>query len=219
MESPVRSGFTGYINIVTQERRPTRRAADPPSCQSQASVLTVGDQVGGGRLTPSRWAVLTTIIEQHSQSMLIVNSLTSKIALCFLGLAISLLAACQPPQSIAATPSIVPNVDQLLTPTPFMWPLTIQFDDANHPMRASVDTLLQLTPGVSTLQEMYNSIGYPRKRKDFSDSVALLYPSLWVKSPDVVILDGNSGKVMVVSIENVSTVSYTHLTLPTTPYV
>jgi hypothetical protein len=29
-----------------------RRAADPPSCRSWASVLTVGDRVGGGRLTP-----------------------------------------------------------------------------------------------------------------------------------------------------------------------
>lgn len=85
-----------------------------------------------------------------------------------------------------------------------MWPLAIQFDDADHPMKASVDTLLQLTPGVSTLQEMYNSVGYPRKRKDFPDSVALLYPSLWVKSPHVIILDGKSGKVMVVAIENVS---------------
>ncbi len=132
------------------------------------------------------------------------NSLTSKIALCFLGLVTSLLAACQSPQSIAATPSIVPNVDQLLTPTPFVWPLAIQFDDANHPMKASVGTLLQLTPGVSTMEDIYRSIGYPRKRKDFPDSIALLYPSLWPKSPHVVILDGKSGKALVISIENVS---------------
>jgi hypothetical protein len=31
---------------------PTRRAADLPSCGSWASVLTIGDRVGGKRLTP-----------------------------------------------------------------------------------------------------------------------------------------------------------------------
>ena len=34
---------------------PLRYEGAPPSCQSWASILTVGDLVGGGRLTPSRW--------------------------------------------------------------------------------------------------------------------------------------------------------------------
>ena len=35
-------------DLAAEERHPTRRAADPPSCRSWASVLTVGDRVGGG---------------------------------------------------------------------------------------------------------------------------------------------------------------------------
>jgi hypothetical protein len=52
----------GYL---IEKPRPTRRAADPPSCVSWASVLTVVDRVGGGRLTPNRWAATLALVTKY----------------------------------------------------------------------------------------------------------------------------------------------------------
>lgn len=71
-------------------------------------------------------------------------------------------------------------------------------------MKASPENLSQLIPGTSTLQDLYTTVGYPQRRKDYPEGIALLYPSQWVKDPHVVLLDGITGKVLVVSIENIS---------------
>ena len=104
------------------------------------------------------------------------------------------------PPTVTTTPSNVPAP----TATPVVWPLQIQLDSEDQPTKASMNNLLQLAPGTSTLADLYATVGYPHKRRDFASGIALEYPSLWVKSPYVVVVDGKTGTVMVVSIENVS---------------
>jgi dienelactone hydrolase len=64
--------------------------------------------------------------------------------------------------------------------------------------------LSQLEPGTSTLDDLYRLAGSPSRRKDLADGVVLLYPSLWKLYPNTVLLDGSSGVVRFVAIENIS---------------
>jgi hypothetical protein len=133
------------------------------------------------------------------------NSLASAMV-CLLALT---FVACEPfpvkltvpPTTSALTPSPTPPES---APTPIAKSLEIQLATTDRATKASIESLLELTPGNSTLQDIYVTVGYPVKRKDFADDIALLYPSLWVKSPHVVVIDGKTGKVLVVSIENIS---------------
>lgn len=88
--------------------------------------------------------------------------------------------------------------------TPVRWPLLVQLTDSQNQSRAIPESLFELVPGTTTLHDLYAQVGYPGKRKDFPSGIALLYPSLWVKDPNIVLVDGQSGEVLLVAIENMS---------------
>lgn len=68
----------------------------------------------------------------------------------------------------------------------------------------TIEQLAQIVPGETTLDELYLLAGYPVRRKDFPTGVALMYPSIWLKTPHVILVDGVDGTVLMVAIENVS---------------
>jgi hypothetical protein len=60
------------------------------------------------------------------------------------------------------------------------------------------EKLLQLTPGTSTLQDIYSLLGYPERRRDFATGVVIGYPSKQIKFWHTILLNGDTGKVIVV---------------------
>lgn len=90
-------------------------------------------------------------------------------------------------------------------PTPTAWPLSVRLEPQRKTTSATMfHALLQLEPGTSTLADLYRLAGFPSRRKDLADGIALLYPSLWQLYPNVVLVDGSSGLVRFAAIENVS---------------
>lgn len=59
---------------------------------------------------------------------------------------------------------------------------------------------MQLVPGQSTLEDLYNVVGYPSWRRDFHTGVALRYASGDMKWNHVVVVDGVSGVVTLVAV-------------------
>jgi hypothetical protein len=58
--------------------------------------------------------------------------------------------------------------------------------------------MLHLKPGMSSLQDVYNLLGYPLSRRDFSTGVVLGYPCEHIKFRHIVLVDGISGGVLLV---------------------
>jgi hypothetical protein len=97
--------------------------------------------------------------------------------------------------TLNATPTIpLPT----LTPTP--WPLKIKLAEKGVFGKSSCKQLFQLRPGMSTLQEVYDLVGYPIGARDVPMGIALRYLSQHAKLPHVVVVDGVNGTVLFVSI-------------------
>ncbi len=86
----------------------------------------------------------------------------------------------------------------LPTPTPTRWPLQVELGEWSR--QVSREKLLQLVPGKSTLQDLYTLVGCPSARADFLSGVTLRYASELGKLPHVVLVEGLTGKVLVVSV-------------------
>lgn len=83
-----------------------------------------------------------------------------------------------------------------LTPTP--WPLQVEVGEWSR--QVSREKLLELTPGESTLQDLFALVGYPSARADYPSGVVLRYASELGKLPHTVLVDGITGRVLLVSI-------------------
>lgn len=120
----------------------------------------------------------------------------------------SMLAACGKSLSIPAEPSqtptrpvptftAVPLATLLPTSTSIpSWSLNIELSKASQ--MPTCEKLLQLTPGTSTLQDVYRLLGYPERRRDFATGVVIGYPSKHRKFSHTILLNGETGKVIVV---------------------
>ncbi len=114
------------------------------------------------------------------------------------------LSACRPafPTPVSnSTPTSIsgPTVTMplpTLSPTP--WPLQVELGEWSR--QVSREKLLELVPGKSTLQDLYALVGHPGARADYPSGVVLRYASELGKLPHVVLVDGMTGKVLLVSI-------------------
>ncbi len=88
------------------------------------------------------------------------------------------------------------------TPSPTPWPLQVELGEWSH--QISREKLLELVPGKSTLQDLYALVGLPSARADFPSGVALRYASELGKLPHAVLVDGVTGKVLFVAIDDFS---------------
>ncbi len=103
----------------------------------------------------------------------------------------------------------------LPTPSPTSWPLQVELGEWSRSV--SREKLLELVPGKSTLQDLYALAGHPSARADFPSGVALRYASELGKLPHVVLVDGLTGKVLLVSIYDFSK-NFLYLPSPTYKY-
>jgi len=81
-------------------------------------------------------------------------------------------------------------------------PTLIQTTNPEGLGKASRETLLQVRPGVSTLQDLYALVGRPDAQKDLPNGIALRYPSELGKLPHVVVVDASTGTVAAVALYN-----------------
>lgn len=102
--------------------------------------------------------------------------------------------------SETASPTSLPESVASMKP----WPLLVQMSEEGNISHPSVEQLMQVVPGKTDLEDLYTLVGHPAQRRDFPIGALLMYQSVWIKSPHVVMVDGVSGKVMMVAIENVS---------------
>jgi len=119
-----------------------------------------------------------------------------------------MLAACAKPLSVPvessqtptkSTPTLttLPLATTLPTSTSLpSWLLNIELSEASQV--PTCEKLLQLTPGVSTLQDIYNLLGYPERRRDFATGVVIGYPSNYNKFKNTILLNGTTGEIIVV---------------------
>ena len=98
------------------------------------------------------------------------------------------LAACGKPLAPATLPPISTSF-----PT---WSLNVELSEASQV--PTCEKLLQLTPGISTLQDIYSLLGPPQRRRDFATGIVIGYPSKHVKFRHTILLEGTTGKIIVV---------------------
>jgi hypothetical protein len=121
---------------------------------------------------------------------------------------LSMLAACGKSLSIPAEPSQTPTrpvptftalPPATLLPTSTSipsWSLTIELSETSQV--PTCEKLLQLTPGISTLQDIYSLLGYPERRRDFATGVVIGYPSNHNRFKHTILLNGTTGKIIII---------------------
>ena len=126
------------------------------------------------------------------------------------------ITACSPTDATLSPSPIFTLASVTATPMsdPTPWPLQVEMrDSGNWDARRAREQLLELVPGESTLQDLYSLVGYPDWRRDFPSGVALRYASELGKLPHVVLVDGVTGKVLLVSVYNHNNEFYSLVTI------
>jgi hypothetical protein len=82
---------------------------------------------------------------------------------------------------------------------PVHWALAVATIDFHQQDPIPCQQILQLTPDISNLQDVYNIVGYPVWKRDLPAGIALKYHSKEPKYPHVILLDGVTGIVIFIS--------------------
>jgi hypothetical protein len=82
------------------------------------------------------------------------------------------------------------------TPWPDPWPINIEEIDTTR--IPTCEELFKLKPGESTVQDVFKLIGNPSRRRDFPTGVVIGYSSNHGKFMNTILLDGITGKVLLV---------------------
>jgi hypothetical protein len=112
---------------------------------------------------------------------------SKKMQLVFV-LVVLLVAACGKTSALATS-----SITSTGLPS---WSLQVELGEPSQ--MPTCAQMLQLIPGTSTLQDVYSLLRHPERKRDFATGVVIGYPSKQIKFWHTILLDGETGKVIVV---------------------